>query len=471
MFQFTRPSAKAVVVAAGAAGFIAFGSGFAGADVFDKVGLASPVAPETVPGVKFALSGQTPEVADAVPTPSTHNLNTAHGDLSHVGPESRAKVSAVDRVLDTVTETAGLSGRVERQSAGPVDGGVLESVPQKPGGTHSTVHGAAQQLHTAAEKVHNIDGTSALGGLTEAQGLTSIERVAKVEGVPAVPGTDSLPQAGELTDGLADDPAAKLPVGDLGDKLGGVTGALDGVTGSGGTNGPAQKNVLLERAGALPADHELGEATQASAPTDALGLPLPLKEVLMPLEQITKGMGEQQPVAEQQPAETLPTEGADAEPLPEEALPVEDGAHDGVPMDQIPTEHLPTDAFPMDRLTSELPETPLPLDLDIVTKLLNPGAAEAPAAPVGEPGFPGEAAQLAEGTEAVTAETLPADAAPAEGTGTADAQPAGTVEAENLPAEAGQKQLPLLDLAESGPVGDVAGGTGLLDTLPGGLPV
>lgn len=86
MFQFARTSAKTAIVAAGAAGFVAFGAGIAGADA---VGPAGPqdVAP-TVTGLPEATAGaahmlqenlESPEPAQTLPAPAASNLTTPSG--------------------------------------------------------------------------------------------------------------------------------------------------------------------------------------------------------------------------------------------------------------------------------------------------------------------------------------------------------------------------------------------------------
>ncbi|RCV54014.1 hypothetical protein DEF24_19825, partial [Marinitenerispora sediminis] len=87
MFSSARSSAKAVLLAVGAAGFVALGSGVASADV---LGDTTRVLNGTVPAtgalgqitdqLQTALSGDTPELATTLPAPAVSNLNTPLGD-------------------------------------------------------------------------------------------------------------------------------------------------------------------------------------------------------------------------------------------------------------------------------------------------------------------------------------------------------------------------------------------------------
>ncbi|WP_017595885.1 hypothetical protein [Nocardiopsis potens] len=112
MFQFARSSAKAVLVAAGAAGFVALGAGTAGAatapsltdPATDQVGA---IAGEVV---GTALDGRLPELpklATTLPAPDTRNVAVPGGDVSHVGPQLHEGLTAVDGAVEDVrTATA-----------------------------------------------------------------------------------------------------------------------------------------------------------------------------------------------------------------------------------------------------------------------------------------------------------------------------------------------------------------------------
>ncbi|CAM4144044.1 hypothetical protein [Nocardiopsis rhodophaea] len=442
MFQFARTSAKAVVVAASAAGFIAFGTGFAGADV-----LGDTVAPGTVPSLKFGLAGHTPDLSQAVSAPKTDNLTTSHGDMSGVGPQSQAKVDEVQGTLDKVTNTVGLSDEVEHQRSGPdihgaLDSGVDKKLPSKPGGTHETLHNTVNQLHGATNAVHSLDAQ----GLTQkAKGLADVDGLA---GAKSPLAADGLPVAGKV--------GGNLPV------VGGVTKP------SQGTNGAVQQNISHQRAvdhGSPRSAHPLGDDPSAAPPaptaSDMPDLPLPLFAVLTPLKQIAGGASQQpavRPTSHQvdvdsdlptdQVTKQVPTDQAPADQVPTEQLPTE-----GLPTDGLPTDGLPMDQLPTSQLTSQLPTDQLPLGLK---ELLAPETPE-----VSTP---------------AQAETLPADVtAESANNETETAEPseaADPIKAKNLPADVDvnekakrNQKAPLLDLTNAGLVGDLAGNAGLQDTL------
>ncbi|ASU81617.1 hypothetical protein CDO52_01330 [Nocardiopsis gilva YIM 90087] len=425
MFQFARTSAKAVVVAASAAGFIAFGTGFAGADV-----LGDTVAPGTVPGLKFGLAGQTPDLSESVSAPKTDNLTTSTGDMSHVGPQSQAKVDKVQGTLDSVTETVGLSHEIEHQRSGPDLNGALnsnvdEQVPGKPGGTHKTLHGTVSKVHGAANTVHNLDaeGLTKAKGLPDVNGLAGAKNLVKADGLPVV-----------------SDVGGGLPVvGDVAKP-------------SKGTNGAVQKNISHQRAvdtDAVSGEHPLPGGASEHAPSapstsNMPQLPVPVFPLLASLKQLAGGAA--------QPGAIQPT--SNQVDVPTDQVPT-----DQVPTDQVPTGQLPTNQLPTDSLTSDLPS------LGALQSLLSPEKAE-----VTEP---------VEATKPVEAKTLPADVKQEtanDETTTDTVKPTDAVEpaeAQDVPADVDvnattdkAKKAPLLDLSNAGLVGDLAGNAGLQDALP-----
>jgi hypothetical protein len=131
MFQFARTSTKAVLVAAGAAGFVAFGAGIASADALSPLGVtdALPVGPVT----ELIENPRVPDLATTVPAPRTANVSGPLGDMSGVGPEVHDYLTVADSTVDLVERSVGLSTGVEHQSA-PADlagtaTGLLESAP------------------------------------------------------------------------------------------------------------------------------------------------------------------------------------------------------------------------------------------------------------------------------------------------------------------------------------------------------
>ena len=111
MFQFARNSAKAVLVAAGAVGFVALGAGAAGAAT-----APSPLDPATGPlgaaageAVGSLAGGELPELpklATTLPAPDTRNVAGPTGDVSGTGPQLQEGLVAVDDAVEGVRTAA-----------------------------------------------------------------------------------------------------------------------------------------------------------------------------------------------------------------------------------------------------------------------------------------------------------------------------------------------------------------------------
>ncbi|MDA0566552.1 hypothetical protein LG943_19880 [Streptomonospora sp. S1-112] len=126
MFQFARSSAKAALVAVGAAGFVAFGAGVAGADVPDPMSatdnLPATDAPAVV-GLPAGLGGtvtrltENVDLATTLPAPGTENLATSAGDMSHVGPQVQGHLDTAQGHIDHLGHVVGAGGATLPQAA------------------------------------------------------------------------------------------------------------------------------------------------------------------------------------------------------------------------------------------------------------------------------------------------------------------------------------------------------------------
>ncbi|MFD0776714.1 hypothetical protein ACFQZ2_22510, partial [Streptomonospora algeriensis] len=106
MFQFARQSAKAVLVAAGAAGVAALGAGSAGADDLGALSATDslPTSAPATAGLPAGLGGganspvsglKDADLRTVQPAPSTADLGTPVGDMSGAGSQARSGLGAV----------------------------------------------------------------------------------------------------------------------------------------------------------------------------------------------------------------------------------------------------------------------------------------------------------------------------------------------------------------------------------------
>ncbi|MFC7328091.1 hypothetical protein [Marinactinospora rubrisoli] len=144
MFSFARSSAKAVLVTVSAAGFVAFGSGIASADVLGDV---TRTLNTTVPATgavnqvtdqlrgAVPANGDIPELATTLPAPVASNVGTPVGDVTEPVTVVGSGLTAAEKKIDEVVR--GLKGRApEAPGAGdvttlpqPVDAPGTETLP------------------------------------------------------------------------------------------------------------------------------------------------------------------------------------------------------------------------------------------------------------------------------------------------------------------------------------------------------
>ncbi|GAB3445998.1 hypothetical protein GCM10027570_16830 [Streptomonospora sediminis] len=266
MFQFARQSAKAVFVAASAAGIAALSAGAAGADdlgalnATDSLPQSTPVTaglPAGLGGGATSLVGKLTEadLSQIQPAPSTVNMVTPGGDMSHLGPQTQGQLNGLQGTLNGVRNTVGLRHGAVPQAA---PNGVVPNQGLPTGGLPT---GAVTDLLGGA--------TSAVpGGITETLPLNSgvVPQAAPddvASTLPAdaggaastLPANDVLPGQGLPTGGL--------PTGAVTDLLGGATSVVP--IPSGGTGSLPLSNELPAPA---PADIVEGPSADASANTD-----------------------------------------------------------------------------------------------------------------------------------------------------------------------------------------------------------
>ncbi|MFW5415259.1 hypothetical protein J0910_01125 [Nocardiopsis sp. CNT-189] len=209
MFQFARSSAKAVLVAAGAVGFVALGAGAAGAAT-----APSPLDPATDPVgtlagevVSTALDGRLPELpklATTLPAPDTRNVAGPTGDMSDTGPQLQAGLTAVDDAVEDVrTATAPRTSQLspaEVPQGGPA--GDLAGVGPKVG---ETLRGTAKTAMDMVVYMEQDDPKKLLedGGETEPQAAEALPGAVAgpVSEVAPAPVTEALPAPVEAVDG------------------------------------------------------------------------------------------------------------------------------------------------------------------------------------------------------------------------------------------------------------------------------
>ncbi|QBI56573.1 hypothetical protein [Streptomonospora litoralis] len=293
MFQFARQSAKAVLVAAGAAGVAALGAGSAGADDLGALSATDSLAPQSSPvqtSLPAGLGGgasslvakaKEADLRNAQPAPSTVNLGTPAGDMSPVGPQAQAQLDTVHDALDRARHTVGLGSGVVPQAA-PVDG-VGTTLPAGMPSTEALPLGQLTNLLGGGQTLPLREGT--------------VPQAAPVDGVgttlPAgMPSTEALP-LGQLTNLLGGGQTLPLREGTVPQAA-----PVDGV----GTTLPAG----MPSTEALP----LGQLTNLLGG----GQTLPLREGTVPQAAPVDGVGTTLPAqgvvpSQGGPAGMLPTSG------------------------------------------------------------------------------------------------------------------------------------------------------------------
>ncbi|WP_046468768.1 hypothetical protein [Allosalinactinospora lopnorensis] len=200
MFQFARTSAKAVLVAAGTAGFVALGAGVASADALGATNVVNPPsAAPTVAGLtakadQVQRDAEAPHVAHTLPAPAS---------AAHLTSEA-------ENTLYTVQRTAELDDEVQ-QTAVPKAHGLahktVNSVPNGvlPEGTNGTVHKSLNEVSNAK---------AGAGDLTALNDEVPQAEVPEAE----------IPEAGVPGSGVLDAP--EFALADLKGSVTGVAGPL-----------------------------------------------------------------------------------------------------------------------------------------------------------------------------------------------------------------------------------------------------
>ncbi|MFL1380051.1 hypothetical protein, partial [Nocardiopsis protaetiae] len=335
-----RTSAKTLLLAAGAAGFIAFGSGFSWADTLGGVTDGLPLND---------LGGQVPAVL-------TDGIGSPVGDLASVQPGT---ISAAPDVQHNSAPTGGLTDGLPVEAPVALDGNSTDvgldtvtgalpvgalpvdapTVPQS--GALDPVSGLVGGLGLL-DSVGLSTGGGTLPLSHPAQTPLPVENtVAQVEGAVTELG------AHEAAAGLTELDAASLgEVVPMNDAVLPVTGQNTDI--SGGAAGIAYDLLLGETAGTLP----------QTAPADALPeLPVALPTEVLPQADAVDTLPELPVVL---PGEQLPSDALSAEVLPQ-AVPVDSLVEIPValPVDSLPTGQLPTEVLPQAAATDTLPELPV----------------------------------------------------------------------------------------------------------------
>ncbi|MFC3998022.1 hypothetical protein ACFOVU_18975 [Nocardiopsis sediminis] len=203
MFQFVRTTTKAVLVAAGTAGFVALGAGIAGADALGVSDTLAPQAsvptaqglPNVVGGVQSLVQGvDTPDLGTTLPAPATRNVTAPGGDISGVSPFLQERIDGTQGVVDGARSELGLSD-VEHQTA---QGELTGLLPEAPGtGVVPVTEGLPAVPDTATLPLANELPTSSLANAPEATRIALPRLAGEAEGA-----VDKV--TGELTTGLAD---------------------------------------------------------------------------------------------------------------------------------------------------------------------------------------------------------------------------------------------------------------------------
>ncbi|MDA2813685.1 hypothetical protein O4J56_23780 [Nocardiopsis sp. RSe5-2] len=155
MFEFARNSAKAVLVAAGAAGFAALGAGAASAA---PVAAPQPLTPLTdaaplmasaalAPVTAPLAAGEVPDMARTAPAPDTRNLVLAGSDASGAGGALDQGMTTLDGAVD---QALGQGPAATQRQSSPVGGDALAGNPAP--GLNGTVHSTTNQVLNSGKK-------------------------------------------------------------------------------------------------------------------------------------------------------------------------------------------------------------------------------------------------------------------------------------------------------------------------------
>ncbi|MDT0329853.1 hypothetical protein [Nocardiopsis lambiniae] len=243
MYTTARTSAKTLLVAAGAAGFIAFGSGIAGADTLGGVTDGLPLND---------LGGQLPAVL-------TEGIGSPVGDLAKVQPGT---ISAAPDVQHNSAPVTGSPLGASTSELAPVfdaveGSGVTDALPA--GVPTVPQSGAVTPVTDALTDSLPADAPVALDGNSTDLGLDAVTGSLPVD-VPTVPQSDPLGGAVGglgLLDGLGLGTGGLLPLSaptvPQSDPLGGAVGGLGLLDGLGGLG--LLDAVGPNTGGALPLSH------------------------------------------------------------------------------------------------------------------------------------------------------------------------------------------------------------------------
>ncbi|WP_017539818.1 MULTISPECIES: hypothetical protein [Nocardiopsis] len=231
MFEFARNSAKAVLVAAGAAGFAALGAGAAAAapapQALSPLTDAAPLvasaalAPVTAP----LAAGEVPDMARTAPAPDTRNLALAGHDASGAGGAVDQGMTALDGAVDQALGQ-GAAGP-QRQSA-PLAGGAGH--PAK--GVNGLVHGTANSVPrgnpapgaggAVRDTADTVTDMVVVAEQDDVRTMSAEQGVAGgLAGTAEGPVREVLPNtAGEL-DAMSEEPPVSVDEGAVGDTLAG----------------------------------------------------------------------------------------------------------------------------------------------------------------------------------------------------------------------------------------------------------
>ncbi|WP_306371462.1 hypothetical protein [Nocardiopsis sp. CC223A] len=401
-----RTSAKTLLLAAGAAGFIAFGSGFSWADTLGGVtdglplndlggqvptalteGVGSPVG--DLASVQPGTISATPDVQhNSAPTGSLTDGLPVEAPLALDGNSTDVGLDAVSGALPTGAPTVPQSGALDPVT-GAVGGlGLLDAVGLNTGGGTLPLSHPAQSPLPLGDTVGQVDGAvTELGAHEVGTGLTELDAASLGE---AVPTNDAvMPVNGQNTDI------------------------------SGGAADIVSDLVLGDSAATLP----------QSAATD----PLPELPVALPAEVLpqTGAVEPELPFAVVQDNGSLLVEdAASAEDLVALPLPA-DVVPQNAPVDALPElpVALPTEVLPQAAPVDSLPELPATLPgLGDVTSALPQSAAtdSLPESPVALPAV-GDVTSTLPATDSVGGDLVGVNGLPAVGEPTVDGAPLGAL--------------------------------------------
>ena len=210
MFEFARNSAKAVLVAAGAAGFAALGAGAASAA---PVAAPQPITPLTdaaplmasgalAPVTAPLAAGEVPDMARTAPAPDTRNLILAGSDASGAGGALDQGMTTLDGAVD---HALGPNPTVTQRQSAPVGGDALAGNPTAGlnGKAHSTTN---RVLNTGKQQLKPLRAhqSAPLAG-NPAAGHPAKSLNGMVHGtVNSTPKGNPAPGAGPAVRGVAD---------------------------------------------------------------------------------------------------------------------------------------------------------------------------------------------------------------------------------------------------------------------------